>query len=236
MSDETKQEAAPKKKPGRPKKVKEEVVDTSSQENEELKAQLKALQDQVGILTGALNLARSGSLVESAPSEDKGSIEVVRLAGPAMSANLTDAYGRFKNFMWRNKGESMYLTPAQLQELRESPGGSQFFKKGWLEVAGEDSEVERIVDIGEYIAGLKIEDIEDVISSKEDSAFLIRILNYVESQRVVTEDSNGNPLTDSEGNVYAEVKKLDQRLRLAAESAVARIHELTGVRYSLSDG
>lgn len=223
-----------KKKRGRPKKVKtDEVVVQQNNASDQMSDQMAQLQKQVDMLSGALALAREGA---RAPSEDQGSICVIRSAGPAMIAHLTDAYGRKKSFAWNAIGEKLYLTPAQYSELMESPGGHKFFTKGWLVREGDEQEFNAISDIGEYLNSLKHDEIDGIISASEDTSFLIRILNYIESLRVVTTDEKGNPLTDDDDKVRAEIRTIDQRLRLAAESSITRIYELTGVRYSLSDG
>lgn len=225
---------APKKR-GRPKKTapKAEAPVEVPVTSNEVSEQMAALQKQVDMLSGALALAREGA---RAPSEDQGSICILRTAGPAMSAHLTDAYGRKKTFEWNAVGDKVYLTPAQYSELMESVGGIKFFTKGWLAKEGDENEFNAIRDIGKYLESMSHDEIDEVVSASEDPSFLIRILNHIESQRVVTEDETGKPLVDDDNKVRAEIRTLNQKLRLAGESSMTRLHQLTGVRYSLSDG
>lgn len=196
-------------------------------------AQLAALEAQVKLLTQALFAERQANAAPQENPEDTPSIGLVRTGGALLSAHLTDAYGRKRHFQWPRVGHKNYVTPAQLSELKDMPGGQKFFDKGWLAIEGEEHLTR--MDTKAFIDAMEIHEVDDKIQSIEDTTALLQIMNYIEKERIITEE-DGKPLVDSEGWPQAKVRRLSHKMRLLAESVANRIHELTGIRYSLTDG
>ena len=223
------------KKAGRPSnsaKIKE-LEEALMQERETSSAQLEELKAQVQMLTNALTLGRQGALATAqAEEEEEELVAVQKVGGGDLHVILTDSFGRTREFVWQTEGEVQNLTVAQYEELLESPA-KQFIDRGFLAIEGQYELA--IKDAGEFIESLDLEDVEGTIQGVEDPARLLRIINHIEQSRIVTEDENGKPLTDEEGNPRAETKKLSAKYRIVAESVINRLRELTGVQYSLAD-
>lgn len=225
MQDEVTTEAPkPKAKRGRPKKT--QPVDAPMAD------ELEALKKQVNLLTQALLAERA--IPKDAVVDDK-SVGIQRVSGSRISTVVRDAYGSPQHFVWETVGQVNYLTKKQYEEMMESPAGKRMFDRGFLALEEEVNSGTVLVDMDEYINGLDMDSIEAEVNSVEDPAFLMRVMNYLENLRVVTSDENGRPLLTPDGQPYADVKTLTPKQRVLADSVVARLYELTNVRYSLID-
>lgn len=226
-------DAAPKKKkkrgPGRPKgtQVTSPVVDNPVPTQND---RISELEGQIKLLTGALLEARA----PVGDPEDDATIGVMKTGGGNLSMYLTDAYGREKHFFWEHDGQILYMTPAQYEEIFTLPGGQKFFDKHWLQLETEDLVL--YMDTDKFINSLEYEEINNHIKGIEEKATIQRMLVYLESVRVITEDEEGNPFTDAEGLPTAKVIEWTPKERMVAQACVDRLYELTGVRYSLADG
>lgn len=219
------------KKAGRPtstQKIKE-LEAALAQQEENASAQLEELKQQVALLTNALALGRQNPVMQE-QKEDL--VAVQRVGGGAIHVPLTDAHGKVREFVWETEGEVQNLTKAQYEELLEGPANS-FIERGFLAVEGDYEKA--IKDAAKFIESLALDEVEETVQAMEDSARLLRIINHIENSRIVTEDEDGKPLTDSDGNVRAEMRKLSAKYRIVAEAVVNRLRELTGVQYSLTD-
>ena len=220
-AEEAAQEEVTKSKKGRA---------TNSQKLKAQEEQMAKMQEQIQLLTNALLAERSEKRL---PPEEEVKIPVVRIGGPALSMFLRDAHGDKQHFTWDRKGEVQHLTEKQFEEAMATPGAKKFFDRDFLAVEGEEPRFMGEPDA--FMNNLEIGEVDEVVRSIEDTAYLLRLLNHLENMRVVTEDEGGKPLLDKEGMPYAEVKALTAKHRMIAEAVIQRIHELTQVRYSLSD-
>lgn len=215
------------KRRGRPPKAKEtESMRTVSGDTD---AQIAELQAQVKLLTSALSQSRQ---VE--PAEDEETVGVMKIGGGNLSMDLTDAYGRHKHFYWEKDGEVIYMTPAQYEEMMDSPGGKKFVEKKWLQLASDP--VSAMLNVANYINSLNIDSIFESVDKIEEVTTLQRILSHLEAVRVITEDGEGKQLVTREGAPRAEVIEWSVKERMVAQACADRLYALTGVRYSLTDG
>lgn len=223
-----------KRRPGRPRKNPEKQEDTPDNlppvEGTDTESQLEMMKAQIDVLTRALSADRQ---VEE-PEEDYASIGVIKIGGGDLSMFLTDAYGREKHFLWKKDGEVLYMTPAQYAEAMDMPGGQMFFEKLWLQL--DSDELSILADPNKFIEGLELDEIHTVIEDMEEKTTLTRLINFLESSRVITEDESGVPLVDEEGFPRATVLEWTPKQRIVAQACADRLYVLTSVRYSLTDG
>lgn len=209
----------------------EEVIPVSAAEgNSDIDAKIKSMEEQIQTLTQALLLSRQ----EVKNPEDEAVIGITRTGGGRLQVKLTDAYGRSKTFKWDKVGDTLYLTPAQYEEFQESHGAQVFVQRGFL---SPEKEAVHYVTPRKMIEQTEADALSEVIEEINDPSRLIEILNYIEAERIITNDpETGKPYVDNDGLPRAEVKQLDAKHRLAASMCADRVYTLTGVRYSLTDG
>jgi len=234
-----------KRGPGRPKGSKPITQDTAAvidtpvtpvataevQGTTNADTRLLQLEAQISLLTSALLAERQQVPV----SEDDATIGVMKIGGPNLSVFLTDAYGRKRHFLWEKDQEVLYLTPAQYEEAMTG-FAAKFFERGFLALEDDVATDLALIDPERFIMGFDLNDIDEYFREVDDPAVMLRLVNYIDTKRVITEDDKGRPLTDDDGNPRAEVVALNPHYRMVADACVTRLYAITGVRYSLLDG
>lgn len=229
QEDVVQEEDAPKKaskKRGRPKASKPKVDEVPATNS----VDIAALQAQVSLLTKALFSARN----EPQADDTTPVIGVMKVGGPEISMRVTDLRGNPKYIVWQTDQQVEYLTEAQYEEAIDTPASNRFFEREWL--ALETDENVALADPAAWLDQMEIDDIFQGVQDFDDITSVTRILNHIESARIITEDENGEALKDDEGLPMAKVIQLSPKQRLAAEACVTAIYDRTGMRYSLNDG
>jgi hypothetical protein len=190
-------------------------------------------QKLVEALTSALLATRHAP---KSNEPDATTFRLENVSGMALGIEVTnERTGQIKTFSLSRRGEFCMLTLGEIAELREK--APHFFQLGYVHVPHEGLTNPNVVrNIDEFVDSLEYETIDARIGTITSLDTLFAIYNHIENKRFLSEDSNGQPLTERQGDKQVLVlkeQKIGPKYMAALVATKQRIEALSIVKVSL---
>lgn len=141
--------------------------------------------------------------------------------------------GQMKQYALPKQNDFVMLSLAEIRNLQQQ--FPSFFEEGYLVVPELDSMgANAILDFEKFIASIKYTEVDERIAEISSLNTLYGIFNHIESQRFVTTDEHGRPLTEGPDNTLTVKEVKLPALKDAISRAVKfRIESMSDVRVNL---